>query len=182
MARRIAKPQATPAPAPDGVGVEEAQFAAQEAEDQEILHPERAPMIAGRQLVMREYGFIEGMKLQAMFKPFLDDLYAKFSRFSGPPPAAEVKDLFAVHMVAVQWFMAQAMSKEEDDEQPQAFVDEIRANGKWIAKLGEADGELLMSVWWVVNRNFFTQRLRERAEAAKRAAASPSAPADSTQP
>lgn len=181
MAKKIDKPQPVQASAPEGVDAEAAQFAAQEAEEQEVLHPERAPTIAGRRLVMREYGFVEGMKLQAMFKPFLKDLFVQFSQFAGPPPAAAVRAVFAEHAIAVQWMIAQAISAEEDDDAPQEFIDAVRANGKWVAKLGEDDGDLLLSVWWVVNRNFFSRRLREQAMATK-GAESQSPPAASTQP
>lgn len=181
MAKKIDKPEPIPASAPEGADAETAEFAAQEAEEQEVLHPERTPLINGRHLVVREYGFVEGMKLQAMFKPFLKDLFAQFSRSAGPPPANAVREVMADHAVAVQWMIAQAISPEEDEDAPKEFIDTVRENGKWVARLGEDDGDVLMSVWWVVNKNFFSRRLREQAMATK-AAESPSPPPASTQP
>ena len=182
MGRKIDKPQPAQASAPEDVDAEAAQFAAQEAEQQEILHPERGPQINGRYLTVREYGFIEGMKLQSVFKPFLTDLFAQFSRTAGPPPAAVVRGVMADHALAVQWMMAQAISPEEDSDEPQAFLDEVRTNSKWVGALGEDDGDLLMSIWWVVNRNFFSRRLREQAEVAATTTPNQSLPPDSTQP
>ncbi|MDF5999802.1 hypothetical protein P4050_15915 [Pseudomonas aeruginosa] len=50
--------------------------AAQGADDLQILHPEREIEVAGRKLTVREYGFVEGLRLRPMIQPLLDDLYA----------------------------------------------------------------------------------------------------------
>ncbi|MFU4637262.1 hypothetical protein ACM71F_30855, partial [Pseudomonas aeruginosa] len=46
------------------------------ADDLQILHPERTLEVQGRMVTMREYGFVEGLKLRATMQPFLDDLHA----------------------------------------------------------------------------------------------------------
>ena len=62
MARKVVKPEK---PAEPG------------ADDLQVLHPERSPIIAGRQVTVREYGFIEGLGLRPLAQPFLDELHER---------------------------------------------------------------------------------------------------------
>lgn len=134
-----------------------------------ILHPERSIAIGDRVLQVREYGYIEGLKLQSAAKPFLDDLYQAFLRSDEPPSADEIADIMATHIVTVQWMIAQAITPDHQDD-PQKFVADVAGNATWINGLDEGAGDLLTAVWWEVNKRFFTRRLQRRALAAGTAA------------
>lgn len=139
------------------------------AETLNILHPERGVLIADRAVEVREYGYIEGLKLQAACKAFLDDLFIAFSRAEAPPTAEGIAEVMAEHILTVQWMIAQAITPLSDDD-PQAFVRDVTANAQWIGALAEEPGDLLTAAWWEVNKRFFTRRLQRRALAANAAA------------
>lgn len=126
--------------------------AASAADEISVLHPDRSFELAGRQITVHEYGHIEGLRLQAWAKPFLDDLYARMALGSAPPTAIQVQDLFAEHADLVCEMEALA-----------AGVDRA-----WVEQLSDQDGELLMAVWWQVNANFFFRRVFARAAAERR--------------
>lgn len=159
--------------------------AAQDQAELSVLHPEGKAVIGGRAVVVREYGYIEGMQLQPALRPFLQALYQARAREGAPPNAEDVADVIAMHLVTVQWLMAQAITPI-DEEDPQAFLDAVAENAKWIAGLNDVAGELLMTLWWGTNAGFFIRRLRRLALAAveERAAslAGASASASSTAP
>lgn len=145
----------------------------------DILHPERVITLAGRTVEVREYGYIEGLKVQAAAQPFIDALYALVSAGSAPPPAHAVRQVFAGQAVIVQWMMGQAVTPTNDAD-PQAFVEAVRDNADWVGTLDDLEGDALTTVWWGVNAGFFTRRLRELALAAREAPASPSGTDGST--
>jgi hypothetical protein len=169
MARKIGSAATTkPAGAPSPAGKNTAAL--------DVLHPERQALIAGRLVEIREYGYIEGLKLQPGCKAFLDALYELFSTADEPPSVDDVSDLIGAHIITVQWLMAQAITPIDAD--PQAFVDGVHANAGWIGSLSDIDGDLLTFRWWEVNAGFFTRRLQRRLlgrlAAARRANPSPS--------
>lgn len=127
--------------------------AASAADELSILHPDGSFELAGRQITVREYGHIEGLRLQAWAKPFFDDLYERMALGSAPPNAYQVKDLFAAHADLVMRMEALAADVEPE----------------WVEGLKDSDGELLMAVWWRVNQSFFFRRVFERAMAERQA-------------
>ncbi len=143
------------------------------AEELDILHPDRSATLGGRKVTVREYGFIEGMRLLPTMQPFLDALHqrlvaGKDTRFQ------DALMLMAEHIDLVVEMVAVA-----------ADVDKT-----WIESLQDHDGEHLLMLWWGANASFFFQKVRnrigvERAEAefAKLAGAKstqPSLPTDTT--
>lgn len=167
MAEKIERPAPSASPATRAAAAERSA-----AEALEILHPERQLEVAGRVLEFREYGYVEGLKLQAAGKAFLDDLYVMFDRGHEPPSAEAIADVLADHILEVQWMIAQCITPLDDS--PDVFVSAVADNARWIGTLGEDDGDLLASMWWEVNRRFFTRRLQRRALAARAARASAS--------
>lgn len=152
---------------------------ASDAEATAILHPHRTVPIAGRTVTVREYGYVEGLALLPVCKPFLDALYAVAFR-SGPPPAVDaIEEVMARHVLAVQWLIAQSITTY-DPANPEGFAAAVGANAKWIAGLDDVEGDLLTVVWWGVNKHFFTRRLHRRAEAETRAARSAGASASAS--
>ncbi|GEM_PF-644842 len=174
MARKIPKPEPAPATAPDqGAAAKGA------VTQRDILHPERSRQIGGRLVEMREYGYIEGMRVQAAGAVFLDDLFALFPRAGLPPTDVAINAVVARHITVVHWMMAQAMTPSDDDLQ--AFGDAVRENTNWVGRLDYESGEALKNLWWAANASFFFRLLKNKAEAAK-AAESLSASVASTTP
>lgn len=120
-------------------------------DDLAILHPERSLTLAGREITVREYGHIEGLRLLAWAKPFTDGLYATIACGSQAPNVATMAALLATHADLVRDMAAQAA-----DVEPQ-----------WVEILNDVDGDLLIMTWWQVNAGFFIRRLLARAAAEK---------------
>lgn len=145
-----------------------------------VLHPEIEVLVAHRVVRIREYGYVEGLKLQAAVAPFLDALYALFDAGGEPPSAHDIAELVGEHVVTVQWLIAQALTPLDDD--PAAFAAAVEENARWVGRLGEMDGDRLTTLWWGVNTGFFTRRLQRRLQArlAAQRRAAPSASSTST--
>lgn len=128
-------------------------------DDLEILHPERQVTVAGRAIVMREYGFVEGLKLRALYAPLIETLKPILAE-GELPELDEILDLLAEHAERLPQLMASAC------DQPL----------EWVAGLGHEQGHHLMLVWWGVNGPFFMrsaagQLLSEKVRAMRRAGA-----------
>jgi hypothetical protein len=115
------------------------------ADDLEILHPEREIEIAGRKIVMREYGGVEGIRLAGAAAPVVHDLAALTSADKGGDMLAylNLQAVFAKHVDAITGMVAQAC------DQPRA----------WVESLGDADLQTLLVTWWAVNGPFFVRRV-----------------------
>ena len=156
MARKVGAP-VKPAPA------EEAG-----ADDLQVLHPERTLSIAGYEITVREYGFVEGLGLRPLIQSFLDDLYALVNDRKGLPPLEEIMGVLGKHSDVVAQLMSIAADVELD----------------WIHKLPPRHGNMLLYAWWTVNGPFFVDAVVDRirgeraAEAQRKALAGPT----STQP
>lgn len=170
MAKRVAP---TTAPAETTAAQDQA------AVELGILHPERVPTIAGRALVVREYGYLEGLRLVGSIKPFLDGLHVVFARARSLPTVDAIVDVIADNVDLVQALIAQAITPVDADQQ--RFAAAIAENAIWMETLSEPDGDLLMLCWWGANGPFFTRRLMRRAVEEK-AKVNLSAGPDSTQP
>lgn len=119
------------------------------AEDLDVLHPERTLTLAGRQLTLREYGFVEGLRLRPLMQPLLDDLHRAVA--AGKLPELEsVLVILANHYEASLDLVAVAADVER----------------AWIDTLSQDDGYLLLTVWWSVNGPFFLRSVVQRIAAA----------------
>ncbi|HCL2876925.1 TPA: hypothetical protein N1953_001422 [Pseudomonas aeruginosa AC9A] len=141
MGRKVAKPRAP----------RDSSASGQEpgADDLEILHPDRTVEIHGRTVTMREYGFVEGLKLRATMQPFLDDLHAMVVNDRGLPPLDRIIDVLASHHSLVVQLIAQAADVELE----------------WIEELPARPGKNLMFLWWIVNDPFFVGEVMDRISA-----------------
>lgn len=123
------------------------------ADDLEVLHPERLLTIAGREITVREYGFVEGLRLLPLAEPIIASLQGDMAR--GVPTFDSVMGTIAEHAdVAVQ-LMAIAAGVDVE----------------WIESLGQNDGQALMMIWWSVNGPFYMRTAATRAAVAARAGA-----------
>lgn len=143
------------------------------ADDLQVLHPERSATIAGRTVVVREYGFIEGLRLRGLLQPLVEDLHAHIAA-GGSPEQEHLMLLFGAHADRIQQLIAIAADVDSD----------------WVASLSQADGYHLLSLWWGANNPFcwfsVLERMRlERVAAAARAgqiSTPPSSPQAMEQP
>ena len=123
------------------------------ADDLEVLHPERLLTIAGREVTVREYGFVEGLRLLRLAEPIIAGLQGDIAR--GTPTFDSVMGVIAEHAdVAVQLM---AIACDVDAE--------------WIESLSQDEGQLLLMTWWGVNGPFYMRTASVRAGVAARAGA-----------
>ncbi|TBW02722.1 hypothetical protein E0E52_17030 [Azotobacter chroococcum] len=108
--------------------------------DLEVLHPERTAVIAGRQVTVREYGFVEGLRLLPLAEPIIAALQDLAS--TGGTVFDAVLAVAAEHADAVVNLMAVAADVEVE----------------WIESLGQSDGHLLLMMWWGANGPFYLRR------------------------
>lgn len=136
------------------------------AEDLEIIHPERSAEIAGRVVVVREYGFIEGLRLRGQLQPLLDDLVVLFDQQRFELDAIEA--VLGKHADLVVDLVAIAADVEP----------------AWLSGLSDQDGTHLLHLWWGANGPFFVRRAISQVQAARvaTAVAGNSAGATSTPP
>lgn len=111
----------------------------------DVLHPERTVTVGSRLVTMREYGFVEGIRLRVVAKPFIATLHELFKAREVPHYEA-VQDIIASHIDLVLRMSAQAADVEPE----------------WVEKLSGQDGELLLLMWWGVNGGFFMRAALQR--------------------
>lgn len=111
---------------------------AEAAEDLDVLHPERRLVLAGREITVREYGFVEGLRLHGLAKPFADEISALLT--AGDVLSYErMLDLIGDHHEVVMELVAISADVER----------------AWLDTLGDADGNLLLMAWWGACGPFF---------------------------
>lgn len=116
------------------------QSSSPEADDSlEVLNPDITVRVSGQDVTVREYRYFEGLRIAAMAKPFLDALYAAFSRSDGAPDADDIASLIAEHEGIVMQMVAVSSGLTEQQ----------------LRELGQADGDVLTFAWWRANSAFF---------------------------
>lgn len=138
------------------------------ADDLEVLHPERVGIVAGRPVMVREYGFVEGLRLQPLTEPIVASLQSVIG--NGIPPLEAILAILGEHADAVARLIAIAADVEED----------------WVGGLNQDDGHQLLMMWWGANGPFWLRLafLRKAAQVCAGAISTPpsSAPATETPP
>ncbi|MBS0212308.1 MAG: hypothetical protein JSR26_03890 [Proteobacteria bacterium] len=135
-------------------------------DDLEILHPERTLSVGGREVTVREYGFLEGLRLASAAQPLVDALAA--AALADPNGQLGLDAVTTVLSASPEALIA-CVARAADVEPA------------WVEALDDADGQLLLLTWWLVNSGFFVRRvLRAVALAqASRAAGPTSTPTSS---
>lgn len=118
-------------------------------DDLSILHPNHVVTVGGQELTVREYGFIEGLKLQPLARPFIDDLVRTLAQ-AGDDDYELALDVIGRHAEAVVEMVAVAAS----------------VDAAWVTALEPADGDLLLQAWFAANSGFFARAATRRAVAA----------------
>lgn len=145
--------------------------AAEGADDLQKLHPNLEAPLNGRIVVVREYGFVEGLLVRQQLKPFLEGLY-ELIKADSLPPMEQIMGLVVAHLDDV--LLAVATSADIE-------VAELRT------LKNQDEGDLLLMRWWTANGPFFYRRALSRilaehlreAEAEKQRAGQTSTPASS---
>lgn len=134
--------------------------AAAGADDLQVLHPDCSAKIAGRAVTVREYGFVEGMRLRPRMQPFLDDLHA-VAAGGRLPHLEQITTLLGTHIDAVTEAVAVAADVDMD----------------WLAGLTQDEGQHLLMLWWTANGPFYMRSVFSRIAAdravSQRAGATP---------
>lgn len=73
------------------------------AEDLSVINPDRTIIIAGRDVVMREYGFFESLELLPLLEPILVDLEEQAK--AGRPGQASRRFLLSWVITSRSWFI-----------------------------------------------------------------------------
>jgi hypothetical protein len=139
MARRI-ESASDETPAPKGAAV---------SDDLGILFPDQVVVAGGRTLTVREYGFIEGLRLRKTSGAFFASLLQMLEGNGGHVPSYEEAELlFAENAETVTALVAQAASPPGTKEVTVEFIE----------SLSDEEGDRLFLAWWVANAGFFIRR------------------------
>lgn len=112
------------------------------AAELEIIAPDVEVTLAnGRIVTVREYSFLDGLRLQNLAAPVLDALAS-----SEDITVQRLSEVFGEHAELMPALMTAAC------DLPAAT----------IRKLSDHDGQLLLAAFWRVNKDFFVQRLLVR--------------------
>ena len=115
--------------------------AASVADDLAILHPDRTLVLGGRTIVLREYGFFEGLDVADRAAGFIADLIAASD--DGALRYAHVRRLFGRHRAVIPVIAAQAGDVEV----------------AWLESLPPDELELYLATWFAVNAAFFVREV-----------------------
>ena len=111
------------------------------ADDLAILHPDRTLILDGRTIVLREYGFFEGLDVADRAAMFITDLIALSE--DGTLRYAQVRRLFGRHRAVIPAIAAQAGDVE----------------ATWLEALAPDELELYLATWFAVNAAFFVREV-----------------------
>lgn len=113
-------------------------------DDTDVLFPERVLSIAGEDVTVREFTFLEGIRLDAKIQPLLDGFEA------AAEDDATGAELMATLLVDHQELMIELLATCSDRDV------------EWVESLSDSDGQDLMWTFWQVNRRFFLRRIGVR--------------------
>ncbi len=114
----------------------------QETDHLDVLFPDREQVIQGETITVHEFSFMESLQLRAMAKPIIQDL-TDLVDAEGDVTDEQALDVLATHSDAFAELVARACSKDV----------------AWVRGLNGKDGSLIANLFWMVNQDFFTQRL-----------------------
>lgn len=117
-------------------------------DDLTVMHPDVTIAIGGRDVKVHEYRFIDGLRIRAASHGLVRDLQATIER--AELLTDDVMDVLAKHESVVRGLIAAAADVEPE------FIDSLSA----------ADGDKLMTTWWMVNGPFFVRQIIRRMQEA----------------
>ncbi|MFA7666458.1 MAG: DUF6631 family protein [Burkholderiaceae bacterium] len=118
-----------------------------QANDLDVLLPDRELAVGGDTVTVREFTFLQGLQAEALVRPMIQDLQALFgAEDDGADEALEfasMAEIFGRHAEAFLTLIATSCGKSRE----------------WVAGLSDHDGQILAMTFWSVNARFFTRRL-----------------------
>jgi hypothetical protein len=118
----------------------------------QILHPDQVVLVGGEQVTVREFRFMEGLRVQAQAAPMLEDLAALL--VPGASDKLEIEPLlevFAAHGEIFEQLLAKSTGRSVE----------------WVRGLSDEDGRTLAFAFWSANSGFFVRRLMTRVLSAR---------------
>ena len=109
-------------------------------DDLAVLAPDITLTIDGRKVTVREYRFMEGLRMRTVMAPLIECL-AQATAPGVTLPIDQVNAAFGEYPEIVAHLMA--VSCDQDME--------------WVGNLPRRAGDALFSAWWQVNKDFFIQ-------------------------
>ncbi len=109
---------------------------------EDIVSPDSEIMLGGREVKVRAFRFLEGLRATPIARPLIDDLHETLTKGREVDPGA-ILDLLGRH--GAVWVELIAISTGESIE--------------WLSALSDAEGMSLAMTFWGVNKHFFTTRL-----------------------
>lgn len=106
-------------------------------DDSNIMFPDQTIEIDGREILVREYLFFEGLRLLPYAEGIIQGLLQ--CKEIGKPTVAEINLIIAENIDAFSLMLSQSCGVEED----------------WIESLSQEDGQRLLMKWWQVNGPFY---------------------------
>lgn len=117
------------------------------ADDLDVMFPrECKAVVAGRDIVCREYGFIDELRLRPITGPFIDGL-AELINDTGQIDPEATMDLITKHWQALELLMAESAG----------------VTPEWVRGLSREDGSKLFMCWWSACFDFFVGCARDGA-------------------
>ncbi|MFW6077413.1 MAG: DUF6631 family protein [Hyphomicrobiales bacterium] len=111
--------------------------------DAEVLFPERTLTVDGEAVTVREFSFLEEMRLAAMAEPLLERLRELSFDDEQSLTSRDLERAFVEHEAVFVELLAVAVDKPAD----------------WVRGLTRKNGQALMTTFWSVNHAFFTERM-----------------------
>ncbi|MBA1147422.1 hypothetical protein H0Z60_10175 [Ectothiorhodospiraceae bacterium WFHF3C12] len=115
----------------------------QDAEDLEVLLPDRTLTVGGEEITVREFRFGDSFRVVPLARPILADLAALRGTESNGEDLAVFEDLLARHWERILDLIAISADRPRE----------------WIERLPDQDGQTLAWTFWAVNGPFFMRRL-----------------------
>lgn len=129
-------------------------------DDLAVMHPEISLPIAGRVVVVHEYGFTQGLRVRARAKALVADLQASIEL--GEALTEDMMDVLATHAELLKDLMAESLVRLPPEADAEAIASALAIERAWVGQLGDADGNLLLAAWWGVCGPFFVRQVARR--------------------
>lgn len=115
-----------------------------DADDLDVLMPERALTVAGMTVTVREYTFAQQLQHRADLRPVIDAVAGLFAGMdaAGGVALEQLTDALATVHEPVMTCVAIACGQPRE----------------WVEGLTGADVDNLLFTWWGVNADFFTRQ------------------------
>ena len=135
---------------------------AEKSNEAEILFSEQQLEIKGEKLTVREFSFIEGLRINQMVRPFIKSMRHVFTEEDKDSDFSSMSAAFSDHMDVLIELMSISTGKPVE----------------WFSTLTDTEGQTLLMAFWSVNKAFFINRLLIQGMGNQQASASDTSTAD----